>query len=74
MRPIYFEFMKIVNFVDTVATLIVPFVLIVTMNMMIGRNLLLFRRRLQASSIDEYLDTETDKTELQHSNAQVNNN
>ncbi|XP_063927917.1 thyrotropin-releasing hormone receptor [Zophobas morio] len=70
MRPTYFEFMKIVNFVDTVATLIVPFVLIVTMNMMIGRNLLLFRRRLQASSIDEYLDTETDKTELQHSNAQ----
>ncbi|XP_044254847.1 thyrotropin-releasing hormone receptor [Tribolium madens] len=70
MKPAYFEFMKVINFVDTMATLIVPFVLIVTMNTMIARNLFLFRRRLQASSIDEYLDTDTDKTELQHSNVQ----
>jgi hypothetical protein len=68
MRPVYLEFMKVVNFVDTMATLIVPFVLIVTMNTMIARNLFLFSKRLQASSIDENLYTDT--TELQHSNTQ----
>lgn len=71
MIEAYHKFMNVVNFVDTMATLIVPLVLIVTMNTMIARNLIMFRRRLQNGDIDEYFYSDKDKTELQHSNTQV---
>ncbi|KAK9870897.1 hypothetical protein WA026_009853 [Henosepilachna vigintioctopunctata] len=46
MLPEYNEFMKIVNFVDTIFTLIIPLVLIVLMNTMIVRGLITFRRKM----------------------------
>ncbi|XP_018331819.1 thyrotropin-releasing hormone receptor isoform X2 [Agrilus planipennis] len=55
MRPEYKEFMKIVNFIDTITTLVVPLILIVTMNTMISRNLLVFKKRFRRDSSGEGL-------------------
>lgn len=71
MLPIYHSFMKVVNCIDTVATLIVPLVLIVVMNTMIARNLFLFRKRLQSGSLDECLYDDTEHTELQRTQTAV---
>lgn len=65
MRPVYLEFMRVVNFIDTFTTLIIPLLLILIMNAMIARNLLLFRKRMQANCIDDYLHPDQDRTELQ---------
>lgn len=56
----YHDTMRIINILDTVVTLIGPFILIVTMNTMIARNLFLFRRRFQHSSLDECLYTSSE--------------
>lgn len=72
MLPIYHNFMNVVNCIDTVATLIVPLVLIVVMNTMIARNLFLFRKRLQSGSVDECLyDDGEQHTELQRTQTAV---
>lgn len=51
----YHDTMRIINIIDTLVTLIGPFILIVVMNTMIARNLLLFRKRFQHGSLDECL-------------------
>lgn len=71
MIPDYHDFMKIINFIDTIVTLIGPVILIVTMNTMIARNLLQFRKRFQNGSLDECLCSGQDGTELQRSHTQV---
>ncbi|KAF2892326.1 hypothetical protein ILUMI_13847 [Ignelater luminosus] len=71
MIPDYHDFMKVINFIDTIVTLIGPVILIVTMNTMIARNLLLFRRRFQNGSLDECLCSGQDGMELQRSQTQV---
>lgn len=64
----YHDTMRIINIVDTLVTLIGPFILIVTMNTMIARNLFLFRRRFQHGSLDECLYT---GSEINQTNTQV---
>ncbi|KAL3266447.1 hypothetical protein HHI36_010619 [Cryptolaemus montrouzieri] len=46
MLPEYQEIMKTINFIDTVATLIIPIILIVVMNTMIARGLMAFKQKL----------------------------
>lgn len=72
MLPDYEHFAKIVNFIDTVLTLIVPLLLIITMNTMIARNLLNFKKRLQFQrSMDVYtVTTSISKVEMQISSSQ----
>lgn len=71
MKQEYYDFMRVVNVIDTFATLIVPYVLIVVMNTMIARNLFLFKKRLQSGSMDECLYDDTEQTELQRTHTQV---
>lgn len=71
MKPDYHDFMKVVNVIDTLATLILPFVLIVFMNTMIARNLFMFSKRLQSRSVDECLYDDSENTELQRTYTQV---
>lgn len=71
MLPVYHSFMNVVNCIDTIATLIVPLVLIVVMNTMIARNLFLFRKRLQSGSLDECLYDDAEHTELQRTQITV---
>lgn len=47
MKPEYRDAMKVINFFDTVLTLIVPTILIIVMNVMIARNIYLFKIRLK---------------------------
>lgn len=56
----YRDTMIIINSVDTVVSLIGPVVLIVSMNAMIARNLLLFRKKFQHDSLDECLYSSSD--------------
>jgi hypothetical protein len=51
----YREAMRIINIMDSLVTLIIPLILIIVMNTMIGRNLFKFRRRFKQ-------DTETQTT------------
>lgn len=46
----YEEAMHIINIIDSIATLIVPLVLIVVMNIMIMRTLFIFNRRFKEDS------------------------
>lgn len=64
----YHDTMRIINIIDTVVSLIGPFVLIVSMNTMIARNLLLFRRRFQHGSLDDCFYSNSD---LNHIHTQV---
>jgi len=41
------EIMRIINIIDSLVTLIIPLILIIVMNTMIGRNLLKFRKRFR---------------------------
>lgn len=50
MKQEYRDVMKIINIFDTTLTLIGPMVLIVIMNIMIARNIYLFKRRIQNKS------------------------
>ncbi|XP_044749961.1 uncharacterized protein LOC123310526 [Coccinella septempunctata] len=52
MLPQYQEVMKIVNFVDTIVTLIVPLIMIILMNAMIARSLIMFRRKMLEKEIN----------------------
>ena len=44
LLPDYYQFMRIVNLLDTILTLVIPFILIVSMNAMIAKNLIVFSR------------------------------
>lgn len=52
MRDEYRDLMKVINFFDTALTLVGPTLLIVVMNVMIGRNVYLFRVRVRHSSAE----------------------
>lgn len=68
----YHDTMRIINVVDTIATLIGPVILIIVMNAMIARNLLLFRRRFQHGSLDECLYSMDTRSEINGTQTQVN--
>lgn len=44
---------KVINTIDCITTLIIPFVLIVVMNIMIARNLFRFSRKMRSNTIEE---------------------
>lgn len=44
LLPAYYRFMHVVNLLDTVLTLVIPFILIVVMNTLIAKNLIVFSR------------------------------
>lgn len=69
LRVEYQHFAEIVNYVDTVITLIIPVILIVGMNSMIARSLFRFRRKMQGEVLEDYGRPE--QTELCHLNSQV---
>lgn len=72
MIPDFHDFMKIINFIDTVVTLIGPVILIVTMNTMIARKLLRFGKRFQNGLFDDNICTsEYRGIELQRIQIQV---
>ena len=50
LKAEYLETMKIINIIDSIASLIAPLVLIIVMNTMIMRNLLRFSRRFKHTS------------------------
>ncbi|XP_045481183.1 neuropeptides capa receptor-like [Harmonia axyridis] len=60
MLPQYQEVMKIVNFIDTIVTLILPLVMIVAMNTMIARSLIMFRKRMVAKEVNGRYSDEDD--------------
>lgn len=51
LKPEYLEVMRVINITDTVASLILPLILIVVMNTMIMRNFLKFSRRFKQTSV-----------------------
>ncbi|GLV25372.1 hypothetical protein CBL_21183, partial [Carabus blaptoides fortunei] len=67
----YHDTMRIINVVDTIATLIGPVILIIVMNAMIARNLLLFRRRFQHGSLDECLYSTNNRSEINGTQTQT---
>lgn len=44
LLPSYYRFMHVVNLLDTILTLVIPFILIVVMNTLIAKNLIVFSR------------------------------
>ncbi|XP_044582329.1 neuropeptides capa receptor-like isoform X2 [Cotesia glomerata] len=50
LKPEYLEVMRVINITDTVASLILPLILIVVMNTMIMRNFLKFSRRFKQTT------------------------
>ncbi|XP_068082966.1 thyrotropin-releasing hormone receptor-like [Anabrus simplex] len=73
----YHEFMRIVNIVDSLVTLIVPLVLIIVMNTMITRNLLRFGRRFKQDQVtSERASQERSDFNLEqlHTSSSNNNN
>ncbi|GJQ83087.1 hypothetical protein Trydic_g20099 [Trypoxylus dichotomus] len=58
MIPEQLPAMQVINTIDCVVTLIVPFILIVVMNVMIARNLFKFSRKMRNDIIDEYPSSE----------------
>lgn len=58
MIPEQLPAMKVINTIDCVITLIIPFILIVVMNVMIARNLFNFSRKMSNSAVEECLSTE----------------
>ncbi|KZS12306.1 thyrotropin-releasing hormone receptor [Daphnia magna] len=44
LLPAYYRFMHVVNLLDTILTLVIPFILIVVMNTLIAKNLIVFSR------------------------------
>ena len=49
LLPDYYRFMHVVNLLDTVLTLVIPFILIVVMNTLIAKNLIVFSRTFNSS-------------------------
>lgn len=49
LLPAYYKFMHVVNLLDTVLTLVIPFILIVVMNTLIAKNLIVFSRTFNSN-------------------------
>ncbi|XP_031338832.1 thyrotropin-releasing hormone receptor-like [Photinus pyralis] len=71
MLPEYQELMKVINFLDTIVTLIAPVTLIIAMNTMIIRNLLQFRKKFQNGSLEDSLCNSNQESDLHRSQTQI---
>lgn len=58
MIPEQLNAMKVINTIDCITTLIIPFLLIVVMNVMIAKNLYRFSKRMRNSPLEECLTSE----------------
>lgn len=63
------EIMRIINIIDSLVTLIIPLILIIVMNTMIGRNLLKFRKRFRQNQ-----ETTTPREEMSMERSDINLN
>lgn len=61
LLPDYYKFMHVVNLLDTVMTLVIPFILIVVMNSLIAKNLIVFSRTFNSKK-----STRSSASSLQH--------
>lgn len=71
LRPDYWEIMRIISIVDSIASLIVPLILIVVMNTMITRNLLRFSVRFRDSSGESAQGVSQDRSDINLNNIPV---
>lgn len=71
LKPEYKDVMKIINIFDTILTLIGPTLLIIIMNIMIARNIYLFKRRIKRKVGER--DSDHDGVFLEMSISKVNN-